>query len=72
MPRALHSLHQVFTGLYAADTRSGSALRPEIVTRRPEEETVMPNEDFCPRFVELIKAYSRRAAQKCDPPSLLF
>lgn len=66
LPRALDSLQQVFTGLYPPEKRDGAFQRPTIVTRRPEDETVMPNEDFCESFIQLAKAFSRRTADKCE------
>ena len=65
-PRALDSLQQVFTGLYPPEKRDGAFHRPTIVTRRLDEETLMPNEDFCERFIQLAKAYSRRTADRCE------
>lgn len=64
-PRALESLQQAFTGLYPADKRHRAFPRPIIVTRRLIDETLMPNEDHCERLVQLIKAFSKRAANKC-------
>ena len=65
-PRALHSLQQVFTGLYPSANRRTGFGNPVVHTSRLSDETLMPNEDFCPRFIELIKAYSKRTARKCD------
>ena len=64
-PRALHSLLQVFTGIYPSSVRSSECNKPTVVTSRPSDETLLPNEEFCPRFIELIKAYSDRTAKKC-------
>lgn len=65
-PRALDSLQQAFTGLYPAEKRDrASFARPTIVTRRLIDETLMPNEVYCERFVQLIKAFSKRTANKC-------
>ena len=64
-PRALDSLQQVFTGLYPPEKRDCSFPRPIIVTRRPDEETLMPNEDYCERFIQLAKAFSQRTAERC-------
>ncbi len=65
-PRALHSLQQVFNGLYPYDRRARSLPPLTIVTRPLLEETLLPNEIYCQRFIELSKAYSRRSAQKCE------
>ena len=65
-PRAMQSLHQVFEGLYPTSKRSNDLSAPRIFTKPVSEETLMPNENFCPRFVNLIKAYSTRSAQRCE------
>ena len=64
-PRALDSLQQVFTGLYPPCKVDRAFPRPTIVTRRLVDETLMPNEDYCARFIQLAKAYSRRTANRC-------
>lgn len=63
--RSMHSLLQVFTGLYPSESRSTGFGKPAVTTSRISDETIMPNEDFCPRLVELVKAYSGRTAWKC-------
>ncbi|KAL6713703.1 hypothetical protein ACLMJK_009168 [Lecanora helva] len=60
--RALHSLQQVFVGLYPPDKRSVASERPKIHTVHPAQETIMPNESFCAQLIELMKAY-------CELPS---
>lgn len=64
-PRALDSLQQAFIGLYPAEKRHRAFSRPTIVTRRLNDETLLPNEIYCERFVQLILAFSKRAANKC-------
>lgn len=64
-PRALHSLQQAFTGLYPPNKRDKALPPPTIVTRTLTEETLLPNEDYCQRFIQLIRAYSQRTAQTC-------
>lgn len=64
-PRSLHSMQHVFAGLYPSDKRVASLPRPIIVTRILPEETLLPNEDYCQRFMQLSKAFSQRTAQKC-------
>ena len=64
-PRALDSLQQAFTGLYPAGKRDRAFPRPTIVTRRLIDETLMPNEIYCERLIQLIKAFSKRTANKC-------
>ncbi|KAF7595119.1 hypothetical protein BBP40_007323 [Aspergillus hancockii] len=63
-PRALESLQHVIWGLFPPRTRAASFGSPVIVMRSPEEETLLPNEDFCERFIQLCKAYSRRTGDR--------
>lgn len=65
-PRTLDSLLQVFTGLYPLGKRDRAFPKPTIVNRRPDEETLMPNENYCERFIQLAKAFSKRTAQRCE------
>ena len=65
-PRALASLQQAFTGLYPAEKRDKFCPKPTIVTRGLVDETLMPNEDYCQRFIQLSKAFSRRTAERCE------
>ena len=65
-PRAMESLQQVFTGLYPAETRNRAFPRPTIVMRRLIDETLLPNEVYCERFIQLAKAFSKRTAIKCE------
>ena len=69
-PRTLESLQQVYTGLYPPGKRDAAFGRPTIVTRRPDEETLMPNENYCERFIQLAKVSSKRTANRCEclPP----
>ena len=67
-PRALDSVQQIFTGLYPPNSRASTFLGPVIFTRTPTEETLLPNEVFCSRFLQLIKAYSQRTAERCESP----
>lgn len=64
-PRTLDSLQQVFSGLYPPGKTDQAFPRPTIVTRRLMDETLMPNEDYCERFVQLAKAFSKRTADRC-------
>ena len=65
-PRALDSLLQAFSGLYPSDTRAATYSSPTIVTRTLAEETILPNEDHCQRLIQLIQAFSRRTAVRCE------
>ena len=64
-PRALHSVQQAFAGLYPSSKRANFMHRPAIMMRMLPEETLLPNENYCQRFIELTKAYSHRTAEKC-------
>ncbi|KAK3069132.1 hypothetical protein LTR53_012778 [Teratosphaeriaceae sp. CCFEE 6253] len=62
VPRALESVQQAFVGLYPAASRAAD-LPPKAIVRRAQwEETLFPNESYCPRFGELAKAFGARAA----------
>ena len=63
-PRALESTHQAFLGLYPLKCRARGFV-PEIVARSPVDETLLPNEDYCTRFICMMKQYSQRAAEVC-------
>lgn len=78
-PRALHSVQQAFAGLYPSNKRAKLLPRPAIVMRILREETLLPNEDNCQRFMQLTKAFSSRTAEKCKyhspipiAPALVF
>lgn len=64
--RAEISLQQVFSGLYPENTRLTPFSPPQTVIRKPEDETLLPNEDHCPRFIQLFEAFSRRTAERCE------
>ena len=68
--RALESTHQAFLGLYPFQYRAKGFV-PEITQRSPRDETLMPNEDYCVRFIEMMKAYSERAAERCTTVSIV-
>ena len=63
--RTLDSLHQVLPGLYPAEKRSRALPPFEITSRHLPDETLTPNEWHCSRFVQLVKAFSQRAARRC-------
>ncbi len=63
--RAQESLQQVFLGLYPENTRARSFSPPPVVVREPDEETLLPNEEHCPRFTQLFRAFSERTAIRC-------
>ncbi|KAE8144385.1 phosphoglycerate mutase-like protein [Aspergillus avenaceus] len=67
--RALDSLQHVVWGLFPPSARSASFGLPLIVMRSPEDETLLPNEDFCKRFIEMSKAYARRTADQWNESS---
>ncbi|KAI0436078.1 putative acid phosphatase [Xylaria telfairii] len=63
LPRTLESLHQTFLGLYPASCR-GPRFEQTVVMRDEKEEIIMPNESHCPRFVQMMKAYTRYTAAR--------
>lgn len=70
------SLQQVFKGLYPLDRRRIDHTQLSVTVLSPREETLMPPEDYCPRFQTLLDVFTKRAAIKCplfskESPSLL-
>lgn len=65
-PRALESLQHVIWGFFPPSTRASSFGTLQIVMRNPREETLLPNEDYCERFIQICKAYTRRTASRCN------
>lgn len=65
-PRALESLQHVIQGFFPPGTLSASFGPPRIVMRNLQDETLLPNEDYCERFIQLCKEYSRRTAERCE------
>lgn len=63
--RALESLQQAFLGLYPSNARAAAFPGPTIYMRNPAEETLLPNEDYCLRFIQMSKAFARRTADRC-------
>lgn len=64
--RAQVSLHHVIHGLLPPAARSASFGTPRIVMRSPQDETLLPNEDFCDRFIQICKEYTKRTSQRWD------
>ena len=62
--RALESTHHALLGLYPLRFREQS-YAPSIVMRSLMDENLMPNETHCQRFIQMMKAYTRRAADQC-------
>src|SRR3954449_5887091 len=62
--RAADSLHQVFTGLFPHEWRSPSLKPPTILSRTADNENLMPNESNCRRFLQLSRAFGKRAAER--------
>lgn len=69
-PRALESLQHLISGFLPPGTLTSSFGDPQIVMRDPREETLLPNEDHCERFIQICKAFSRRTADRCESHSL--
>lgn len=64
LPRALESLQQTFVGMYPLTARTMYCPHPTIVTREYADETLLPNDINCQRFVQLSKAFAQRAADR--------
>lgn len=62
--RALESTHHAFLGLYPLRWRA-RAYVPQMVVRSFQDETLLPNETYCLRFIQMMKAYSQRSADRC-------
>lgn len=62
--RAQESTHHAFLGLYPLRWRA-RAYVPKIVLRSFRDETLLPNETYCLRFMQMMKAYSQRSADRC-------
>lgn len=65
-PRALESLQHVIWGFFPPGTRDPGLGPPQIVMRNLRQETLLPNEDYCERFIQICKAYTKRTAERCD------
>ncbi|KAL2312998.1 putative acid phosphatase SPBC4.06 [Schizosaccharomyces pombe] len=65
MVRALESLEHVFSGLYPESKRKMGL--PVIFTRNWSDENLLPNENNCPRLVQLYEEFAERAAKLYDP-----
>ncbi|THC88715.1 hypothetical protein EYZ11_011840 [Aspergillus tanneri] len=63
-PRTFLSLQSVVNGLYPPERRDVRLETLPIVIRLPEEETLLPNEDFCPRLRHLLGEFLARTAKK--------
>ncbi|KAI9790928.1 MAG: hypothetical protein M1816_004689 [Peltula sp. TS41687] len=64
--RALESVQQAFLGLYPSRARAAAFPGPTIYMRNPAEETLLPNEDYCARFIQMSKAYARNTTREMD------
>ncbi|KAG6357536.1 hypothetical protein INS49_013413 [Diaporthe citri] len=62
--RTFLSLQQVFRGLYPLDKRRIDPTQLSATVLSPREETLMPPEDYCPRFQTLLDVFTKRAAIK--------
>lgn len=63
--RTFLSLQQVFKGLYPLDKRRVDPKQLSVTVLNLREETLMPPEDYCPRFQTLLDVFTKRAAMKC-------
>lgn len=65
-PRALESLQHVIWGMFPPELRTPEFGSVNIVQRGKREETLLPNEEYCGRFIQLCKAYTARACKRCE------
>lgn len=65
-PRALESLQHVIWGMFPPATRSPQFGPVKIVQRAERDETLLPNENFCARFIQICKAYTQRTSEHCE------
>ncbi|PWY67078.1 phosphoglycerate mutase-like protein [Aspergillus sclerotioniger CBS 115572] len=63
-PRTLESLQHVIKGFIPPGSAASSFGQPRIVMRSPQEETLLPNEEYCERFIQISRAYARRTADR--------
>ncbi|KAK2750159.1 hypothetical protein FQN57_004655 [Myotisia sp. PD_48] len=62
--RTFSSLQQVFSGLYPKQYLDISMKSLPVLVVNAKDETLLPNEDWCPRFIDMLKAFSRKTAMK--------
>ncbi|RYP57044.1 hypothetical protein DL769_009732 [Monosporascus sp. CRB-8-3] len=65
-PRALESLQHVVWGMFPPEARAPEFGPVTIAQRGERDETLLPNEDFCARFIQLCKAYTKRTSERWD------
>ena len=65
-PRALESLQHVVWGMFPPEARAPEFGPVKIVQRGEPNETLLPNETFCARFIQLCKAYTKWSAKRCE------
>ncbi|KAH7377610.1 histidine phosphatase superfamily, partial [Pyrenochaeta sp. MPI-SDFR-AT-0127] len=63
-PRALESLQHVIWGMFPPESRTPDFGSVNIVQRGERDETLLPNEDYCVRFIQIFKAYTERASNR--------
>ncbi|KAE9364108.1 phosphoglycerate mutase-like protein [Stipitochalara longipes BDJ] len=64
IPRALHSLQQVFWGMFPPLHRSSDFKDPPITIRDAVDENLYPNRRQCQRLSQLKQGFAQRAAQR--------
>jgi acid phosphatase len=64
-PRALESLQHVIWGMFPPEARAPDFGPVKIVQRGERDETLLPNEDFCARFIQICKEYTKRTSERC-------
>ncbi|KAF1986340.1 phosphoglycerate mutase-like protein, partial [Aulographum hederae CBS 113979] len=63
-PRTFLSLQQVYEGLYPSRYRDANKNIAPVEIRSPQEETLLPNEDHCPRLKYLLDHFLVLTAKK--------
>ncbi|KAF2639123.1 phosphoglycerate mutase-like protein [Massarina eburnea CBS 473.64] len=66
IPRALESLQHVVWSMFPPESRAPEFGPVTIVQRGERHETLLPNENFCARFIQLYKAYTNRTSERWD------
>lgn len=66
LQRTYTTLRNVVTGLYPPNYRDVETETLKLDMRDAKMETLLPNEDFCPRLIELFGKFSQMAAKKCE------
>lgn len=64
--RALESLQHVVMGMFPPESRTQDFGPVSIVQRGEKDETLLPNENFCARFIQICKLYTEQTSARCE------